>query len=148
MVKRLPHAKELPLPAYMSDHAAGMDLYAAVDEEVTIASGAWRLVPTGLQIAIPEGFEAQVRPRSGLALKQGVSVLNTPGTVDADYRGEVGVILMNHGKENLVIKRGDRIAQMIINKIERIRFEEVSELPSTVRGEGGFGHTGVSHGKN
>ena len=99
-------------------------------------------------MAMPEGFEAQVRPRSGLALKQGVSVLNTPGTVDADYRGEVGVILMNHSRENLTINRGDRIAQMIINKIERIAFEEVAELPSTERGAGGFGHTGVGHGKN
>lgn len=147
-VKKLPHFDGLPLPKYMSEHAAGMDLYAAVGDEVIIGSGEWKLIPTGLSIAIPSGFEAQVRPRSGLALKQGVSVLNTPGTVDADYRGEVGVILMNHSKEQLVVKRGDRIAQMIINKIERIEFEEVSELPSTERGAGGFGHTGVSHGKN
>jgi len=147
-VKRLAHGEGLPLPKYMSDHAAGMDLYAAVSETLTIQPGGWRLVPTGLAMAIPEGFEAQVRPRSGLALKQGVSVLNTPGTVDADYRGEVGVILMNHSRENLTINRGDRIAQMIINKIERIAFEEVAELPSTERGAGGFGHTGVGHGKN
>jgi len=100
------------------------------------------LIPTGIAIALPEGYEAQVRPRSGLALKQGVSILNTPGTVDADYRGEVGVILMNHSKENLVIKRGDRIAQMIINKIERIEFEKVEELPESERGAGGFGSTG------
>jgi dUTP pyrophosphatase len=132
----------------MSDHAAGMDLYAAVDPEAVIPPGEWKLVPTGISIALPEGYEAQVRPRSGLALKQGVSILNTPGTVDADYRGEVGVILMNHSKESLVIKRGDRIAQMIINQIERIEFEEVEELPETERGAGGFGHTGVSHGKN
>ncbi|OGC08978.1 deoxyuridine 5'-triphosphate nucleotidohydrolase [candidate division WOR-1 bacterium RIFOXYC2_FULL_37_10] len=141
-VKRLEHGKDLPLPKYMSDHAAGMDLYAAVTEEVIIESGGWKLVPTGLAIALPEGYEAQVRPRSGLALKQGVSVLNTPGTVDADYRGEVGVILMNHSKQNLTIKRGDRIAQMIVNKIERIEFEEVSDLSVTDRGAGGFGHTG------
>jgi len=147
-VKILPHGQGIPLPKYMSAHAAGMDLYAAVDKELIIAADSWKLVPTGIAIAIPEGFEAQVRPRSGLALKQGVSVLNTPGTVDADYRGEVGVILMNHSKENLVVKRGDRIAQMIINKIERIEFEEVEELPSTDRGEGGFGHTGVNYGKN
>lgn len=145
-IKRLPHSEGLPLPKYMSDHAAGMDLYAAVNPEMIIAPGEWKLVPTGLQIAIPEGYEAQVRPRSGLALKQGVSVLNTPGTVDADYRGEVGVILMNHSKENLVIKRGDRIAQMIINKIEHVKIEEVPELPETKRGAGGFGHTGVKHG--
>ena len=142
-VKQLPHGADIPLPKYMSEHAAGMDLFAAVSGELVIPSGEWKLVPTGLAIALPEGFEAQVRPRSGLALKQGVSILNTPGTVDADYRGEVGVILMNHSKNDLVIKRGDRIAQMIINKIERIEFEEVEELPSTERGAGGFGHSGI-----
>ena len=147
-VKRLAHSQDLPLPRYMSDHAAGMDLIAAVGPEMTIPPGQWKLVPTGISIALPEGYEAQVRPRSGLALKQGVSILNTPGTVDADYRGEVGVILMNHSQENLIIRRGDRIAQMIINKIERIEFEEVVELPATERGAGGFGHTGVTHGKN
>lgn len=141
-VKRHPHGKDIPLPKYMSDHAAGMDLYAAVSEETIIQPGGWKLIPTGLSIALPEGYEAQVRPRSGLALKQGVSVLNTPGTVDADYRGEVGVILMNHSKENLVIKRGDRIAQMIINEVVKINFEEVDELSDTKRGAGGFGHTG------
>lgn len=134
---------DVPLPAYMSEHAAGMDLYAAVDPETVIPPGEWKLVPTGISIALPEGYEAQVRPRSGLALKQGVSILNTPGTVDADYRGEVGVILMNHSKQDLVIKRGDRIAQMIINKIERIQFEEVIGLSETERSSGGFGHTGV-----
>ncbi|MFH1825876.1 MAG: dUTP diphosphatase [bacterium] len=143
-VKRLAHNKDLPLPKYMSDHAAGMDLHAAVTEETKIAPGGWKLVPTGLAMALPEGYEAQVRPRSGLALKQGVSILNTPGTVDADYRGEVGVILMNHSNNDLIIKRGDRIAQMIINKVEKIQFEEVAELPSSDRGTGGFGHTGVN----
>ena len=143
-IKRLPHGMDLPLPKYMSDHAAGMDLYAAVEGELKIESGGWKLVPTGIAIALPEGYEAQVRPRSGLALKQGVSVLNTPGTVDADYRGEVGVILMNHSKQDLIIKRGDRIAQMIINKYERIVFDEIAELPVTDRGAGGFGHTGKS----
>jgi dUTP pyrophosphatase len=141
-VKRLPHGQGLPLPKYMSDHAAGMDLVAAVEPELVIPSGKWKLVPTGISIALPEGYEAQVRPRSGLALKQGVSILNTPGTVDADYRGEVGVILMNHSNEDLVIKRGDRIAQMIINKIEQVIFEEVDDLPESDRGSGGFGHTG------
>ena len=142
-VKILPHGQGIPLPKYMSDHAAGMDLYAAVQTDLIIPSGGWKLVPTGLAMAIPEGYEAQVRPRSGLALKQGISVLNTPGTVDADYRGEVGVILMNHSKDDLVVKRGDRIAQMIINKIERIAFDEVDVLPETGRGAGGFGHTGT-----
>ncbi|MFH1347582.1 MAG: dUTP diphosphatase [Candidatus Margulisiibacteriota bacterium] len=141
-IKRLPHNQDLPLPRYMSLHAAGMDLYAAVIDKTVIPAGEWRLIPTGIAIALPDEYEAQVRPRSGLALKQGVSILNTPGTVDADYRGEVGVILMNHSKEDLVIKRGDRIAQMIINKIEKIEFEEVEDLPETVRGVGGFGHTG------
>jgi len=143
-VKRLSHGMDLPLPAYMSEHAAGMDIYAAVNPEVVIPPGEWKLVPTGISVALPEGYEAQVRPRSGLALKQGISILNTPGTVDADYRGEVGVILMNHSREDLVIKRGDRIAQMIVNKIERIKFEEVQELPDSNRGSGGFGHTGGS----
>jgi len=142
-IKKLPHGQGVPTPKYMSDHAAGMDLYAAVSENMVIKPGEWKLVPTGLAMAIPEGYEAQVRPRSGLALKQGVSVLNTPGTVDADYRGEVGVILMNHSKQDLIVKRGDRIAQMIINKIEHAAIEEVNELPSTDRGAGGFGHTGV-----
>lgn len=141
-LKRLVNAENLPLPKYMSAHAAGMDLYAAVENETIIKSSEWKLIPTGISIALPDGYEAQVRPRSGLALKQGVSVLNTPGTVDADYRGEVGVILMNHGKKDLIINRGDRIAQMIINKIERIEFEEVEELTETTRGSGGFGHTG------
>ena len=142
-IKRLAHGQDVPLPKYMSDHAAGMDLYAAVAEDTIIPPGGWKLVPTGMAMAIPAGFEAQVRPRSGLALKQGVSVLNTPGTVDVDYRGEVGVILMNHSQKDLIVKRGDRIAQMIINKIERVNIEEVDELPDSSRGAGGFGHTGV-----
>ncbi|OGB90067.1 deoxyuridine 5'-triphosphate nucleotidohydrolase [candidate division WOR-1 bacterium RIFCSPHIGHO2_01_FULL_53_15] len=141
-IKVLPHGQDLPLPKYMSAHAAGMDLYAAVNPEIVIGPGEWKLVPTGLAMALPPGYEAQVRPRSGLALKQGVSILNTPGTVDSDYRGEVGVILMNHAKTDLVIKRGDRIAQMIINKIEKVTIEEVAELPETERGAGGFGSTG------
>jgi dUTP pyrophosphatase len=141
-IKVLKHGEGLPLPKYMSEHAAGMDLYAAVNPEEVIPPGQWKLIPTGIAIALPEGYEAQVRPRSGLALKQGVSILNTPGTVDADYRGEICVILMNHSKENLVIKRGDRIAQMIINKIEKIEFEKVEELPESERAAGGFGSTG------
>ncbi|OGC03796.1 deoxyuridine 5'-triphosphate nucleotidohydrolase [candidate division WOR-1 bacterium RIFOXYA12_FULL_43_27] len=142
-IKRLPHNEDLPLPKYMSTHAAGMDLYAAVAGELIIPAVEWRLVPTGISIALPDGFEGQVRPRSGLALKKGISVLNTPGTIDADYRGEVGIILMNHGKEAFIVKRGDRIAQLIVNKIEQPELVEVSELPETERSSGGFGHTGV-----
>ena len=139
----MPHHENLPLPQYMSDNAAGMDLYAAVNDDIIIGPGAWKLVPTGIAIALPPGYEAQVRPRSGLALKQGVSVLNTPGTIDADYRGEVGVILVNHNQEDLVVKRGDRIAQMVIKEFVRIEFDDVDELVETDRGAGGFGHTGV-----
>ena len=142
-IKRLPHNKDLPLPRYMSSASAGMDLYAAVNQEMVIPSGEWRLVPTGLSMALPSGYEAQVRPRSGLALKNGISVLNTPGTIDSDYRGEVGIILMNHGKKDFIIKRGDRIAQMIINKIEHPVIFEVESLEETARSSGGFGHTGV-----
>ncbi|MBU0687365.1 MAG: dUTP diphosphatase [Candidatus Margulisbacteria bacterium] len=141
-VKRHEHGKDIPLPQYMTEHAAGMDLFAAVYEDTTIPKKSHKLIPTGISIAIPEGYEAQVRPRSGLALKKGISVLNTPGTIDADYRGEVGVILVNHGNEDFTVKRGDRIAQMIINEIVKIKFEEVSELPESKRSSGGFGHTG------
>jgi dUTP pyrophosphatase len=142
-IKRLPHNKNMPLPGYMTEHSAGMDLCACLKEDLVIPAGEWKLVPTGLAIALPEGYEAQVRPRSGLALKQGISILNTPGTVDADYRGEIGVILMNHSKKDLVVRSGERIAQMIVNKIERITLEEVKDLPETERGAGGFGHTGI-----
>lgn len=142
-IKRLPHNEDLPLPQYMSSHAAGMDLCAAVADEISLAPGERRLVPTGLAIALPDGYEAQVRPRSGLALKKGISVLNTPGTIDADYRGEVGIILINLSQDNFAIKRGDRIAQMVINKIEQPVLVEVEELEETSRSAGGFGHTGV-----
>jgi dUTP pyrophosphatase len=132
------------LPRYMTPHAAGMDLFASLEEgEVTLPSGRWRLIPTGVAIALPEGYEAQVRPRSGLALKHGVTLLNTPGTVDADYRGEIGVIMINLGAEPFVIKDGDRIAQMVIHQVCRAELQEVDELPSSSRGEGGFGHTGM-----
>ena len=142
-VKRLAHGKGLSLPKYMSSHAAGMDVFAAVDSPVTIESGERALVPTGISIAIPEGYEAQVRPRSGLAINSGISVLNAPGTVDADYRGEVGVILVNHDTKPFVVKRGDRIAQMVIKEVIKAELEEVPELPESRRNEGGFGHTGV-----
>lgn len=140
LVQRLPHAEGLPLPAYATPGAAGMDLLAA--REMVIPPGARALVPTGLAVAIPEGFEMQVRPRSGLALKHGVTVLNAPGTVDSDYRGEVGVILLNTGAEPFVIARGDRIAQAVFAPVTRAAWEEVVVLPETQRGTGGFGSTG------
>jgi len=141
-VELLPNAQNLPLPAYMSEQAAGMDLCAAVEEQVTLAPGEHALVPTGIRVALPAGYEAQVRPRSGLATKHGVTVLNTPGTVDADYRGEVCVILINHGKEPFAIRRGDRIAQMVICPVARVTVQQVETLGETGRGAGGFGHTG------
>ena len=142
-LKRLPHAADLPLPAYATEHSAGMDLLAAVAEPLTLAPGEIKLVPTGLSIALPAGFEAQVRPRSGLALKSGVTVLNSPGTVDADYRGEIGVILINHSKIPFTIERGMRIAQMVIAKHETIQWNAVEDLDATPRGSGGFGSTGT-----
>lgn len=143
-VERLPHAESLPLPAYETTGSAGMDLRAALpeDEPVTLAPGARALVKTGLKIALEPGFEAQVRPRSGLALKHGVTCLNAPGTVDSDYRGEVGVILINHGQEPFVIRRGERIAQMVIARHEQAEMVEVEALDETARGAGGFGSTG------
>jgi dUTP pyrophosphatase len=142
-LKRLPEAHDLPLPSYMTMHAAGADLCAAVDADVTLLPGARALVPTGLAIALPPGFEAQIRPRSGLALKSGVTCLNTPGTIDADYRGPIGVILANLGDAPVVIRRGDRIAQLIVAPVSRAQFEVVDELPDSVRGAGGFGSTGA-----
>ena len=143
-VERLPHAGDLPLPAYETGGSAGMDLRAAVAEDapVTLAPGARGLVPTGLKIALEPGYEAQVRPRSGLALKHGLTCLNSPGTIDSDYRGEVGVILINHGSEPFVIKRGERIAQMVIARHEQAAMVEVAALDETARGAGGFGSTG------
>ncbi|MBN9080650.1 MAG: deoxyuridine 5'-triphosphate nucleotidohydrolase [Rhizobiales bacterium 62-17] len=148
-VVRLPHGEGLDLPRYQSTGAAGLDLVAAVaaDEPVSLAPGQRRLVPTGLSIALPDGYEAQVRPRSGLALKNGVTVLNAPGTVDSDYRGEIGVILINLGEEPFVIARGDRIAQMVIAPVSQLEFEETSTLASSARGAGGFGSTGRRDGE-
>ena len=143
LVKKLPHFHDLPLPAYATAAAAGCDLQAAIAEPVTLAPGERRLIPTGLAIALPIGFEAQIRPRSGLALKQGVTVLNSPGTIDADYRGEIGVILINLGQEPVVIERGMRIAQMVIGRHETTVFAVVDDLDTTDRGSGGFGSTGV-----
>lgn len=141
-VEQTENSKDLPLPKYMSEQAAGLDLYAAVDEPTTLAAGEIKLVPTGLKIALPDSFEAQIRPRSGLAFKYGISLVNSPGTIDADYRGEIKIIMINHGEADFVINRGERIAQMVINKIEQIDWEVTNQLEETVRGAGGFGHTG------
>jgi dUTP pyrophosphatase len=143
-VQRLPEGEGLPLPAYMSAHAAGADVCAAVAADVTLAPGERALVPTGFSIALPPGFEAQIRPRSGLALRSGVTCLNTPGTIDADYRGHVQVLLANLGSEPVVIRRGDRIAQLIVAPVSRAFFDVVDALPETDRGAGGFGSTGVA----
>jgi dUTP pyrophosphatase len=141
---QLPHGEGLPLPAYQSAHAAGLDLLAAVPEDapLTLSPGQYALVPTGLTMALPDGFEAQVRPRSGLAAKHGVTVLNAPGTIDADYRGEISVLLINHGGAAFVIRRGERIAQMVIAKVERVELVAAASLSVTERGSGGFGSTG------
>jgi dUTP pyrophosphatase len=144
-VIRLSHAEGLPLPNYASNAAAGLDLLAAVagDEKITLRSGKWGLVQTGLKLQLPEGYEAQVRPRSGLALKHGVTVLNAPGTIDADYRGEVSVLLVNHGPEPFKITRGMRIAQLVVAPVARVILEEAESLTETARGAGGYGSTGV-----
>jgi dUTP pyrophosphatase len=143
-IRQLPHAVGLPLPAYQSAHAAGLDLLAAVpqDTPLVLAPGKHAIVPTGLAIALPQGFEAQVRPRSGLAAKHRVTVLNAPGTIDADYRGEIQVILINHGTEPFPIHRGERIAQMVIAPVVQAQLHPVSSLSDTGRGSGGFGSTG------
>jgi dUTP pyrophosphatase len=141
---RLPQGDGLPLPDYKSEHAAGADLCAAVREQVTLLPGARALIPTGFSIALPVGYEAQIRPRSGLAIREGVTCLNAPGTIDADYRGELQVVLANFGTEPFVVRRGDRIAQLVVGPVARAAFEVVDELPPTVRGDGGFGSTGVS----
>ncbi len=141
--KKLDHAKNLPLPAYESDEAAGMDIRAALDEPKTLIPGERDLIPTGLQMALPVGYEAQIRPRSGLAYKHGITMLNTPGTIDSDYRGEVKVLAINHGDEPYVIENGDRIAQMVIAPVYQPQIEETDLLPETNRGQDGFGSTGV-----
>jgi len=134
---------DIPLPAYETEHAAGMDIRAAVVEPITLDPGQRAGVPTGLRIGLPEGTEAQIRPRSGLALRHGITCLNSPGTIDADYRGEIRIILINLGQESFTIKRGDRIAQMIVAPVSRTVWQPVNVLDTTVRGEGGFGHTGA-----
>ena len=142
-VKRLDGNEDMALPSYETDGASGLDLRAAVDGELTLHPGEIRLVPTGLAISLPLGYEAQIRPRSGLALKQGVGMVNTPGTIDSDYRGEIGLVLINWGKSPFVIKRGDRIAQMVVTRVSRAQVLEVDRLETTERGVGGFGHSGV-----
>jgi dUTP pyrophosphatase len=144
-ILQLPHAEGLPLPAYATDDSAGMDLMAALDHDnpLTLASGERGLIPTGLIMEIPKGFEGQVRPRSGLALKHGVTVLNAPGTIDADYRGEVQVILINHGQTPFTIERGMRIAQLIIAPVTQVTLAPQTSLSTTARGSGGFGSTGI-----
>jgi dUTP pyrophosphatase len=143
-VQILPHGEGLPLPAYQTAHAAGLDLLAAVpaDAPLVLAPGSHAMVPTGLSIALPDGFEAQVRPRSGLAARHGVTVLNSPGTVDADYRGEICVLLINHGREPFTIRRGERIAQLVISAVVRAELSVATTLSTTARGSGGFGSTG------
>ncbi len=143
-VQRLPHGADLPLPAYATAQSAGLDLMAAIEGDIALAPGARQLVPTGLSIALPAGYEAQVRPRSGLALKHGITVLNSPGTIDADYRGEVKVLLVNHGAEPFVLKRGDRVAQMVVAPVTRIAWSVVETLDETARGAGGYGSTGIA----
>lgn len=140
----LPHAADIPLPEYATADSAGMDLRAATTETITIKPGERKLIPTGIAIALPPGFEAQVRPRSGLSLKFGIGMVNAPGTIDADYRGEVGVLLINHGHDDFVINRGDRIAQLVIASYTRVSWVRQDVLDETERGRGGFGHTGKS----
>lgn len=142
-ITRLPHGRDLPLPAYATAGAAGCDLHAAVEAPLEIPPGGRALVPTGIAVALPEGTEAQVRPRSGLALRHGVTCLNSPGTIDADYRGEVGVILANLGEAPFVVARGMRIAQLVVAPVARVAWDELAELPATLRGAGGFGSTGT-----
>ncbi len=143
-VRLEPDCQDLGLPQYMSTGASGLDLKAAVTEPVTIKPGQWQLVPTGLSLAIPPGFEGQIRPRSGLALRYGITCLNTPGTIDADYRGPIGIILINLGNQDFIVSRGDRVAQIIFTQVTQAKLVLVSALTSTQRGSGGFGHTGTS----
>ncbi|MDZ7697318.1 MAG: dUTP diphosphatase [Deltaproteobacteria bacterium] len=142
-IKRLDHGTDLPMPGYASKGASGMDLRACVEGTIRLRPGDIRLIPTGLALAVPHGYEAQIRPRSGLALHHGIGMLNAPGTIDSDYRGEIGIILVNGGREPFEIRRGDRIAQMVIAKVYQARLMVVEDLDATERGAGGFGHSGV-----
>jgi dUTP pyrophosphatase len=142
-IKRLKKDHPVSLPQYMTEGSSGMDLFASLAQEVTLVPGERKLIPAGISVAIPEGFEGQIRPRSGLAIQKGIGIVNGPGTIDADYRGEVGVLLINFGKEPFTIRNGDRIAQMVISPVTRATLEEVDDLPPTRRQGGGFGHTGI-----
>ena len=141
-VRRVRDGNDIPLPRYMTEHSAGMDLYADISASITLPPMKRELVPTGIAIALPDGYEAQIRPRSGLAAKHGIALVNSPGTIDADYRGEIMVILINLGQSSFTIKRGERIAQMVVHEVSRIAWNEVAKLDETTRSEGGFGHTG------
>lgn len=142
-IKRLKKNHPVTLPQYMTKGSSGMDLFASLERDVILRPGERGLIPTGISIAIPEGFEGQIRPRSGLAIQKGIGIVNAPGTIDADYRGEIGIALINFGNEPFTIRNGDRIAQMVISQVFRTTFEEVDELLPTQRQEGGFGHTGI-----
>lgn len=142
-ITKLVHGEDLPLPAYASEQAAGADLMAAIDTDITISPLTRKLIPVGIALALPEGFEAQLRPRSGLALKNGITLLNSPGTIDADYRGEIKVLLINLGQEDFVITRGMRIAQLVIAPVAKVSWQEVETLDDTVRSVNGFGSTGI-----
>ncbi len=142
-IKKKDNCADLPLPVYMSSGSSGMDLYADVDADVPIEPGQIKMISAGIYISLPQGFEAQIRPRSGLAIKHGIGIVNSPGTIDADYRGLINIILINFGNSPYIIKRGARVAQMIINKVTQAEIEVVSSLDATVRNTGGFGHTGV-----
>lgn len=142
-LQQLPHGKDLPLPTYATEHSAGVDLIAATDADVVLKPLQRTLIPTGIAIALPDGYEAQIRPRSGLALKHGISLVNTPGTIDADYRGEIKVILINLGQENFTVTRGMRIAQMVVAPVSRVAFQQTESLDETARSSGGFGSTGI-----
>jgi dUTP pyrophosphatase len=140
-IRQLPGQEDIPLPCYMTAQAAGMDVCAAVRSDTTIHPGERMLIPTGIAIELPPGFEAEIRPRSGLAIKYGITLVNSPGTIDADYRGEVGLLLINLGRDPFVIRRGERMAQMVVHPVSRVAWQRENELDTTARGEGGFGHT-------
>jgi dUTP pyrophosphatase len=143
IIKRLRNSPPLSLPHYMTEGSSGMDLFASLENDVTLQPGERRLIPTAISVAIPEGFEGQVRARSGLALRNGIGLVNAPGTIDADYRGEIGVLLINFGKEPVTLHHGDRVAQLVISRVFRAVWEEAEELPPSSRQAGGFGHTGI-----